>query len=187
MTFEVTVPRLGQLRSTDVRRALGRDWTDAAHVDVVVLAEDGGLPSATRVELGLKRCGRASHLALVCAGCGHLRDVLLVDGEGGLRCQRTCLRTRLTRQQRERTMRAWTQLGAKEEDALVRLLHRPHVNEAVLRRAENLVQELEQGDVSRVLALQPAIDAALLVPRDEQTKHRAGCIDNKRLSAEAWT
>ena len=41
----------------------GPNWTDARYVDVVVLADDGGLPSASRVELGVKRCGRARHLA----------------------------------------------------------------------------------------------------------------------------
>ena len=79
-------------------------------------------------------------------------------------------------------MRTWSQLGAREEDALVRLLLRPHLNETVMRRAENLVRELEQGDVARVLALQPAIDAALLVAGEQNGRGHADDNFNDKQS-----
>jgi hypothetical protein len=67
----------------------------------------------------------------------------------------------------------------------VRLLLRSHANSIALRQAEELVDELEHGDLARVLALEPMIDAALLVASEASA--RSGLGGRPDLSGQSAT
>lgn len=161
MGIEV-VPLLGQIRAADVRLVLGRAAPTANHVDVLVLAKDGGIPFVGRIELTQIPGGPGQHLALRCPQCDQPRNLLLADGRGGIACAQ-CARAR-TRRQQARTCRAWNRLGEREVDALVRLL-RPRVAGDARRydRALGLIDEILAGDADRLGAVVDVAAAALSV------------------------
>jgi DNA polymerase III epsilon subunit-like protein len=148
MTSGVVGAKLGVLTVRDARGALGRelDTLDSLHVLVPTTV---GLPFAGIVQLGLKRSGPALHRALVCPAC--TRCVLqLVVKHGKIAC-RKCNRSR-RRRELERTTHAWNMEGAREEDALVRLIVR-RVTPAGLARAQALAEALVTGDNVRAAAI----------------------------------
>ncbi|WP_437656737.1 hypothetical protein [Sorangium sp. So ce1182] len=158
MRLDAPLARLGELRVEDLRRVLGDQAWKVNHVDVCVLAPPGGVPAAQRVSLGRKRSGRGDHLAVLCPSCSRPKEILYVDGRGGLSCS-VCSKRR-TREQREVRTTAW-KLGGREEDRLLRLLQRDGLTSAGLDRARALAEEIVRGDRDRIDALRPRIDAAL--------------------------
>ena len=164
MEFEVA-PILGRIRAADVRFVLGEAAMIAEHVDVLVLAADGGLPFMGRLELARTDAGRARHLALRCPRCVRPRKFLVADGRGGISCA-GCANLR-TRRQQGRTCRAWTRLGERELDALLRLMRpRSSAHAGRYDRAVEMVDALIAGDVDRLGAILDVTDAALMGARD---------------------
>ena len=159
MRPDAPLPRIGELRIEDVRRVLGDQTLKVNHVDVCVIAPRGGVPSAQRVALGWKRSGRGDHRAMLCPKCRQPREILYADGYSGLACA-ACSKKR-TREQREVNTAAWKKLGSREEDRLLRLLQRDGLSDAGLDHARALADEIERGDLDRLNALRPRINAAL--------------------------
>ena len=159
MGFEV-MPRAGQLRTRDVRAALGRGFLTARHVDVLVLGDAGEHPSVARVALAdVAGGGRGTHRGLVCPRCSAPKILLLTDGRGGLGCA-ACLKRR-TRRQKERTLAAWRR-GGKLEDELFRRLSGPQAQApGTIGRARKLVEELVHSDLRQVSALALGVHTAL--------------------------
>lgn len=162
MAFEV-VPRAGQVRTRDVRVVLGLRFTNAEHVDILVLGRPGEQPSAGRVLLAdLPGGGRGVHRGLVCPQCRAPKQLLLTDGEGGLGCT-PCLRRR-TRRQAERSLVDWNKYDGKREDELLRCLSGPRsTSPGTLVRAQQIADEIVEGDRDRIAALAPDVQAALVV------------------------
>ncbi len=161
MAFEVT-PVLGEIRAADARVALGDTAGTASSIDVMVLADAGGLPFVGRLDLVRIGGGPGRHLAFCCPRCREPRRLLLTDGHGGIRCSR-CARARTKRQLR-RTCRSWKYLGDREFDELLRLLRPRSTSPAHKRqRAQLLVDELLAGDRDRLGVVADVVDAALRV------------------------
>jgi hypothetical protein len=153
MTFEVAALKIGELQTRDLRGIV----FDADHVDVLVLAADGGAPFCGRVTLGRKRSGRGFHRALICPDCGAPKNILYVV-DARLACA-LCARHR-SRRQRERTLASWRRGGGEKEDLLFRLLLRPgRRTPTTLAIAQQLVDELLAGDADRLAALRRVTDA----------------------------
>ena len=152
-----SLPQLSQLQASAVRAALGPRWRDVKFIDVAVLAEDGGMPFAGRVQLGLVRRGRGVHLGVVCPSCHEPRGVLRLDGQGRLLCQFRCY-AGLSRQQRRKNTSEWDR-GDRQLDALVRLLQKPNLTSGALRRAAAMAEELIDADLARLVALEPELRA----------------------------
>ena len=159
MGFEV-MPRVGQLRTRDVRAVLGGGFATATHVDVLVLGDAGERPSAACVALAdMAGGGRGKHRGLVCPKCAAPKVVLLTDGMGGLGCA-GCLKRR-TRRQKERTLASWRR-GGQLEDELFRRLFGPQAQApGTMRRSRKLVEEIVEGDLHQLSALALGVDAAL--------------------------
>jgi hypothetical protein len=162
MALEV-MPRAGQLHARDVRVILGPYFSKADHVDVLLLGQPGGQPSAARVVLAdLPGGGRGVHRGLVCPQCLAPKLMLLTNGSGGLGCS-SCLRHR-TRRQRERTLAAWKKYDAELEDELFRRLSgQRSTSPATVARAREIIEEIVAGDLDRVAALAPHVRAALML------------------------
>lgn len=160
MALEV-MPRAGQLCTRDVRVVLGPDFSMAESIDVLVLGRAGESPSAARVVLAdLPGGGRGVHRGLVCPRCLTPKLMLLTDGSGGLGCS-SCLRRR-TRRQMERTLATWEKYDAKLEDELFRRLSGPRsTSPAMVARVAALIEDIVEGDLDRVAALVPVVQAAL--------------------------
>jgi hypothetical protein len=164
MAFEV-VPRAGLVRTQDVRAVLGRNFSKAEYIDLLVLGRPGEQPSAARVLLaGLPGGGRGVHRGLVCPRCLTPKQMLLTDGDGGLGCS-PCLRRR-TRRQAEHSVVAWNKYDGKLEDELFRRLSGPRSSSpGTLARVRELIENIAEGDRDRVASLAPDVQAALAVTR----------------------
>jgi hypothetical protein len=145
---EAPFPRRGELRTRDVRVVYGEQFKAMTSVDVLVLDSGHGMPVAARVDLGEVRSGRTRRRALVCPVCGECRHLLLARN-GRLACA-GCQGVRLTRRQREHRTLNWRR-GAREEDALHRLLHpTAEKTRARLMEARRLVRDILATDQARV-------------------------------------
>jgi len=144
--------RLGEVRISDLRAALGGDLLKLNAVDVLVIGMPGCMASTARVRLGWKRAGRGAHRALICPRCLEPKLRLYADGAGGLGC-RLCLKRR-SRQQREKNRLSFQHLGGREDDILLRLLRRPgQSTPGALAKGALLVQQLVGADRDRLAAL----------------------------------
>jgi hypothetical protein len=151
MESEAKALRMGELRIADVKAAYGPSLATMDAFNALVLDADGGAPVATHVELGELRAGRGNHLALVCPACG-AGKLLLLAKRGVLKC-RTCHGHR-TRRQLECHKADWNRRGAREEDALLRLLQRGRtLTSARLDQAHEVARYLISADRARVDAL----------------------------------
>lgn len=147
MRFEATLPRVGELRASDLRKVFGEEVWNKHHVDVLVLGAPAELPAAARVLLDRLRQGRGQHLAVRCPGCARAVLALRVIA-GALRCAQCG--SRLTRQQSEKETREW-QLGGRQEDELNRLLSRQGTRtDSGRAHARGLARGLLQMDSDRV-------------------------------------
>lgn len=145
----------------DLVSVYGAGLREMDHVDVLVLAVDGGAPVAARVELLDVPSGHGMHRVLVCAGC-QKSTRLLVARAGTLRC-RACLSLR-TNHQRWRSLADWRRRGGREADRLLRLLAHPtrHVTAAKVVEARQLLREIVEADHARLARLQEDLAAVLL-------------------------
>jgi hypothetical protein len=145
------MPRRGELSIRDLKEVYGSTLASMSDVDVLVLDESGGMPIATRVELGRRPWGCRARPAVVCPTCFEPRDRLIARG-GKLQCIRC--HGYLTRHQQEKHRAAWVRRGAREEDRVLRLLQ-PAVEptESSVREACRLVQELVVADRARLEVL----------------------------------
>jgi hypothetical protein len=152
LASEVAVPRPGELRVEDLAAVYGAGLRELDHVDVLVLAVDGGAPVTARVGLVEVRSGHSMHGALVCPSC-RATTRLLVARAGALRC-RACVGLR-TNHQRWRSLADWRRRGGREADRLLRLLAHPtrHLTLARLAEAKHLVREILDADLARVTRL----------------------------------
>ena len=152
--------RLGEVRVSDFRAAIGSSCDGIGYVDVFVLGRPGEMSSACRVGLCRSRAGRGDHDLFRCPRCGRAKRILFTDGAGGLGCA-VCAR-RLSRHRRDKHRQDFRRLGGREADRLHRLLHRASsASPAALRRAGGLVGEIVQADHDRLASLMASVDAAL--------------------------
>lgn len=140
------MPRRGELSIRDLKEVYGSTLGSMSDVDVLVLDESGGMPIATRVELGRRPWGCNARPAVVCPTCFEPKDRLIARG-GRFQCIRC--HGYLTRHQQEKHRAAWVRMGAREEDRVLRLL-RPSRGDAELDAARGLVQELVAADHARL-------------------------------------
>lgn len=125
---------MGQFRTRDVRAVLGGGFAMATHVNVLVLG-------------------------LVCSRCAAPKLVLLTDGRGRLGCA-DCLKRR-TRRQKERTLAVWRRGGQREDDLFRRLSGPQAQAPGTMTRAQQLVEEIVEGDLRQVSALAMGVHTAL--------------------------
>lgn len=153
------LPRLGRVRSADLRAAVGDDVFTLKSVVVTVIHDGVGMPTVARVRITTARAGRGEHVRLVCPSCDGAKMALFTDGRGALRCA-PCSRRR-TRQQREGRMSAWTRLGAREEDRLLRLLLRRRLSASDFARAEILKRFIEESAETAAVTIQAKAEHVL--------------------------
>ena len=155
--FEVTVPRKGEVRTSDLRLIHGAAILTMPNVDVVVVA-DAGAPIAARIELTTVAFGWTKRRAFVCPACGEPRHVLRSQ-EGQLRCNRCRDYRHRTRRQTERTCASFRRIGGREEDRLLRLLL-PTGRRATNRMTEarRLVDALITMDLAHVELLREKVE-----------------------------
>jgi hypothetical protein len=158
LASEVAVPRPGELRVEDLTAVYGAGLREMDHVDVLVLAVDGGAPVVGRVQLVNVPSGHGMHGALVCAAC-EKSTRLLVARAGTLRC-RACVGLR-TNHQRLRSLADWRRRGGREADRLLRLLAHPtrHVTPAKVAEARQLLREIIDADHARMALLKEDLAA----------------------------
>jgi hypothetical protein len=160
------------LRISDVAARFGAAITTRRVVAVRVLTAEGGPPFFGEVKLGRKRSGRGEHLALQCPACQSGCRVLVVDGEGRLRCRR-CAKSR-TRHQSEKALTWWKDHGGREHDRVLRLVGGPGLKvEGTYRRAQRVIADLVEADRVRTADLRQCIETALTsraVSRDAQNE-----------------
>jgi hypothetical protein len=141
------MPRRGELSIRDLKEVYGSTLASMSDVDVLVLDESGGMPIATRVELGGRPWGCRARPAVVCPTCFEARDRLIARA-GKLQCIRC--HGYLTRHQQEKHRAAWVRRGAREEDQLLRLLRHEALAPATLPSAQSIAAGILSADVARL-------------------------------------
>jgi hypothetical protein len=153
---EVVGPRLGEVRTRDLRAVYGSALRRMAAVDLIVVAERGA-PVTARVELAPVASGWSWRPALVCPACLDTTHLLLAR-EGKLQCRRCCRHK--TRRQAERSLADFRRRGGQEEDRLLRMLTHPTARRALcLTEARRLVKALLVGDRVRIALLREKLQA----------------------------
>lgn len=189
MGIEV-MPCRGEVRVRDARAALADAFASAPHVDLLVLARDGGTPVVCRVELVELVSGPHTHRVFACPAC-QAAVRLLIARRGSLRC-RACDRTR-TRRQLERTRADWRRLGGMDEDAVLRLLSAPGASAAKRSRAARLAHEIASADVRALQRIESELERhtadvftvrALRVLRDAHDGARAAEALDETISGD---
>jgi len=148
MAFEV-IPRLGEVRTSDLRRILGVAFPETKVATIVIPPGRGTPPYRGLVSLRLVRAGRGWQNRLVCPGCKGTKIALQVSERGGLACK-ACLGL-LTRRQRERSCQTWRGLGGEQEDEILRLALRPGLaTEGRLALLQEKIEALLKADLAMV-------------------------------------
>lgn len=140
MTIEAAAPRIGVIRASDARRALGAAFSAAHSVQVAAVSPSGGVV-VVDLKVVLKLAGRGKHARFQCPRCGRLRGVLRVDLDDRVGC-RSCQRHRTPHQLRHRCV-DW-RTGGKAYDELLRTLTTPISAGPRLAAAARLAGEVEQ-------------------------------------------
>lgn len=153
---EAIAPRRGEIRTRDLRVALGTYPNVPDVIDVVVISEEG-TPITARIALTTVPFGWTRRQAFVCPGCQDARHLLLAR-RGRVQCSR-CHRRR-SRSQMEKHRADWNRRGGKEEDKILRLLLRtPSATALGLKEARRLVRTLLDADRARLDRLQQDLRA----------------------------
>lgn len=140
MTIEAAAPRIGVIRASDARRALGAAFQDAQSVQVAAVGPSGAVV-VVALEVGLKKAGPGDHPVFKCPSCGHLRGVLRVDLDDRVGCA-SCQRHRTPHQLRHRCV-DW-KTGGRAYDELVRTMKNPSSTGPRLGVASRLAKQVEQ-------------------------------------------
>lgn len=140
MTIEAAAPRIGVIRASDARRALGAAFLTSSSVQVAAVSPSGGVV-VVDLEVVLKRAGRGNHARFRCPNCGWLRGVLRVGLDDRVGC-RSCQRHRTPYQLRHRCL-DW-KTGGQVYDELVRKLNTPISTGPRLAVASRLAEQVEQ-------------------------------------------
>lgn len=161
---EVCSPEIGLVRISHVRAVAGATFHELSSVIVSVVATSR--PVRVAVTLMKKPSGRGQHLLFSCPTCSAPRAILFADG-GGVAC-RPCTNAR-TRQQLEASRTSWRAHAVDTEDRLLRLLGRRCLDSSAIAYAQQLADEVIEGDGARYMAVASEVRALALLD-DERTR-----------------
>lgn len=154
--------RAGEIRISDLRLVYRDALLSMRSVAVTVLGEETRL-AAAEIQLTRASFGSGWRVLMLCPRCQSRAQVLLAR-RGMLLCSRC--QPRRTRHQMEARRAAWTRLGGREEDRLIRLLTASR-SEMHLAEARSSALRLLEADRVRAMVLEERLAELLVVASAE--------------------